>query len=47
MDTISQALVLVFGLAIVAVIVSNGQAASFISTAGQFLVSMVQKIQQA
>ena len=44
MNTLEQILIGVFVLAIVAVVVSNGAAATAVGAMGQFLVNMVQKI---
>lgn len=43
----SKVLIALFSLAIVSVIVANGQAASFVGALGQFLVAMVNKVENA
>ena len=45
MGDFEKVMVALIALAIIAVIVGSGQGASFIGTAGQFLVSMVNKTQ--
>lgn len=44
MNTAEKALILLFTLAIVAVIVANGQGAALIAASGQFLKAMVDKV---
>jgi hypothetical protein len=47
METVENIFIALIVVAIVAVIVATGQSQSLISTGGQFLANMVQKIQSA
>lgn len=47
MNDLSAILIALFTLAIVAVLASSSQTSTFITTAGNFLVSMVGKVESA